>query len=173
MFSGKYAHKYGTSPANQRIESWWSYFRRARTSWWIDLFKDMVASGLLEIGNIVHMECLWFCFQPVISSELNAVKMQWNTHRIRQTRNQRTVLGVPNVLYYLPERFGGIECKCRIRIQQIEEMEPHAQCELEMSEMYQKYFNYVMESENINLPTNAADAFELFQKLINFACPDG
>ena len=31
QFAWSNAHKYGTSPANQRIESWWSHFRRARS----------------------------------------------------------------------------------------------------------------------------------------------
>lgn len=174
VFSGDNAHKYGTSPANQRIEAWWSYFRRARSGWWMDFFKDMVAFGLLEIGNIVHMEFLWFCFQPIISSELDAVKTQWNTHRIRHTRNEGTVSGVPDVLYYLPERVGATECKCRIRNQQIEEMEPHVQCELESetSQIFQEYLNYVLENESLQLPINASDAFELFQKLLAFACPE-
>jgi hypothetical protein len=118
VFSGNNAHKNGTSPANQRIESWWSYFRGARTGWWMDLFKDMVASGQLELGNTLHMECVWFCFQPILSSELDDIKTQWNSHRIRQTRNHSTVPGIPDVLYYLPERFGAVECKSRVRIQQ-------------------------------------------------------
>ena len=172
--SGNNVHKYGTSPANQRIESWWSYFRRARTGWWMDLFKDMVASGQLELGNILHMECLWFCFQPVLSSELEAIKEQWNTHRIRRTQHHNTVSGIPDVMYYLPERFGAVDCKCMVRHQKIEEMEQHAQCdiELEASEDYREYFNYVLENDDLNLPSNAAEAFELYQKLIEQACSD-
>lgn len=65
----------------------------------MDFFKDMIASGQLELGNILHMECLWFCFEPVLSLELDAIKIQWNTHRIRQTRNHGTVSGVPDVMY--------------------------------------------------------------------------
>ena len=38
-FAGFNSHKYGTSPSNQRIEAWWSYYRRGRSSWWIDFLK--------------------------------------------------------------------------------------------------------------------------------------
>jgi Uri superfamily endonuclease len=38
-FAGSNSHKYGTSPSNQRIEAWWSYYRRGRSSWWIDFLK--------------------------------------------------------------------------------------------------------------------------------------
>ena len=41
-FAGEKSHKYGSSPANQRIGAWWSHFRRGRAGWWIDFFKDMV-----------------------------------------------------------------------------------------------------------------------------------
>ena len=30
VFAGEKSHKYGSSPANQRIECWWSFFRRGR-----------------------------------------------------------------------------------------------------------------------------------------------
>lgn len=85
-FSGENAHKYGSSPANQRIEGWWSFFRRGRAGWWIDFFKDMAESGVLDIGNTLHMECLWFCFESVLQDELDKVKDHWNSHRIRPSR---------------------------------------------------------------------------------------
>lgn len=168
VFAGHNAHKYGTSSANQRIEGWWSYFRRARTGWWMDFFKDMVASGQLEIGNTLQMECLWFCFSPVLSCELEAVKMQWNTHRIRPTRNYGTVAGIPDVLYYLPGNFGAAECKRAVANERIHEMEQHAigDEEFDTLEIYKEYFNYVLDKEDLNLPANA---FELYLKLIEFA----
>ena len=36
-----HSHHYVPSPRNQRIEAWWSYFRRSRNSWWINFFKDL------------------------------------------------------------------------------------------------------------------------------------
>ena len=36
------AHFFGTSPANQRIESWWSQLRKSRSTWWINYFKDLI-----------------------------------------------------------------------------------------------------------------------------------
>ena len=110
----------------------------------------MIASGQLELGNILHMECLWFCFEQILSLELDAIKMHWNTHRIRQTRLHGTVSGIPNVMYYLPERFGAIECKCPLRIEQIEEVKQYVEVGnliSETSENIQEYFNYVMEKE--------------------------
>lgn len=55
------AHSYGKSTANQRIEGWWSDFRRIRSTWWIHLVKDLVETGEFSPGNELHIECLWFC----------------------------------------------------------------------------------------------------------------
>ena len=33
------AHSYGRSTANQRIEGWWSYFRRNCSTWWINFSR--------------------------------------------------------------------------------------------------------------------------------------
>ena len=103
---GENAHRYGSSPSNQRIESWWSFFRRSRSNWWINYFKRLVQDGILQLGNELHMECLWFCFLTVLQNELIETVEHWNTHYIRPSRYD-TVPGVPNVLYFLPELSGG------------------------------------------------------------------
>ena len=132
----------------------------------------MVAYGILELGNFLHMECLWFCFEPVLSRD---IKLHWNTHCTRHTRNYATVSGIPDVMFFLPQQLGAVDCKHMVSMQKIEEMEHHLPAhydlESETSETYREYFNYVIENESLYLPNNAAKAFELYQKLIGFACP--
>ena len=55
-------HRYRTSVANERIENFWSHFRRTFTSWLVDLFRQIVAEGLLELGNHLYMQCIWLSF---------------------------------------------------------------------------------------------------------------
>ena len=50
------------SVANQRIKGWWSFFRKNCSIWWINLFKDLVDTQVLTLGNEMEMECLWYCF---------------------------------------------------------------------------------------------------------------
>lgn len=64
------AHIYGTSPHNQRIEGWWSYLRKHRTTWWINVFKDLAEQQVYTIGNDLQVECLWFCFSNVVQQDL-------------------------------------------------------------------------------------------------------
>ena len=128
-------------------------------------------SGLLEIGNVLHMECLWFCFSFLLQKDLDEVVENWNTHRIRRS-GYGTMPGVPDVLYYLPNRSDRQDCKIELSQEKIADVEEYS---LNMSFVeddaneYQEYFNYVMENENLFLPTNVDEAFQLFQKLINFA----
>ena len=56
------AHKYGTSPSNQRIEGWWAFLRKNWTTWWMNFFKDLIEQDLFHPGNELEMECMWFCF---------------------------------------------------------------------------------------------------------------
>ena len=46
------AHIYGTSPGNQRIESWWSFFRRSHSQWWIDFFQSLIDTDYFHPGVI-------------------------------------------------------------------------------------------------------------------------
>lgn len=119
--SGMKAHRYGSSPSNQRIECWWSFYRQGRASWWIDLFKDRANTVLLDLENTLHTECLWFCFHG-LPQDLDEVRLYWNTHKIRPSR-YGTVPGLTDVLYYLPENSGAQQCKVPLSREKIHEME--------------------------------------------------
>lgn len=56
--AGKKAHRYVGATANQRIECWWSIFRRSCTSWWINFFRDLSDDGVYLHGDTYHDECL-------------------------------------------------------------------------------------------------------------------
>ena len=102
------SHFFGTSPANQRIESWWSQFGRSRSTWWINYFKDLIEKGHLNTDNGLQMQCLWICFSSLIQKDLDEVIEHWNTHRIRPSRFD-TISGIPDELFYLPERHEGVD----------------------------------------------------------------
>ena len=104
-FDGPNSHRYGSSPANQRIKARWSYFRKQNSGWWINFFKDLTASGNFEYGNLVHTCCLQFCFVALIKEELDRVASEWNSHRIRQNRMAECPPGVPDELHFLSKLF--------------------------------------------------------------------
>ena len=167
--AGQRAHSYGASTANQRIECWWSYLRRNRTSWWINFFKDLCDDGVLVRGTILHDECLWFCFSSIIQHDLEFVKLHWNTHRIRPSRFE-TVPGKPEELFFLSEEFGGENQMQPLDEAKVEELQEHLHSDDNVeSNDYQEYFEYIIESQGLMRPTNWRDALSLFRYLVRIA----
>ena len=94
---------YGTSMSNQRIESWWSQLRKSNSDWWMEFFRDMRDTGVYDDSNLIHVNCLAYCFMPILRKELNEVMKLWNTHWIRQSPNRESPSGRPDVIYSVPE----------------------------------------------------------------------
>ena len=90
--AGEKSHRYGPSTGNQRIESFWSHLRKGCTTWWMNFFKDMSDRGILNLGNVIHMETLWFCFAQLLQQDLDFFSLYWNTHYIRPSRHE-TIAG--------------------------------------------------------------------------------
>ena len=97
-----HAHAYGTSPSNQRIEAWWSFFRRGNIQWWMELFHSFVDDGIFHVGHRKETDCMRFCFMAVLRRNLNDVVRQWNTYHIRPTAGSHSPPGVPDELFYFP-----------------------------------------------------------------------
>lgn len=164
-WAGDKAHVYGSSPANQRIEAWWSFLRRNRSGWWIDLFQDMSQSGILEMGNTFHMEALWYCYNRLLQEDLCRVQDHWNSHYIRHSQHE-TVSGIPDILYFLPEYYGGENCLMEVSDMKLNEMEESIHENVDEN-FYKEYFDYVIEIKGWFYPGNEAEAFEMYQNLIN------
>lgn len=92
---------YGSSNHNQQIERFWSYLRTVLLQDYMNVFKD-ISSGAVDSSNMTHMECVAFCFLPILRSELQAVFSSWNTHRLRNVKYSRCPSGVPNILFDHP-----------------------------------------------------------------------
>ncbi|KAJ7354871.1 hypothetical protein OS493_029426 [Desmophyllum pertusum] len=166
------AHKYGTSPANQRIESWWSFFRRNRSTWWINYFNDLISRELFNPGNEFETEALWYCFSGILQQDLDMVKEHWNTHRIRKSRHD-TVAGVPDELYVLPECNGGVDgLLLPIAEEQIHYVSQNLLPQFEdESSVYTEYFDYVLSNCDLEFPSDWEEAEALYLILIEVGGP--
>ena len=105
-FGGEASFMYGKSTANQRIEAWWSMMRRQGADYWINLFKDMQDSGVLNTHKPIHIKVMRFAFMNLLQRELHTMAIEWNLHLIHSKPNAEVPKGKPDVLYYLPERYG-------------------------------------------------------------------
>ena len=98
--SGIKSFMYGTSTSNQRIEAWWSFFKKSRTTWWINYFKDAIDQGIYDPSLINHKECMKFSFMDLIQNDLDETKLLWNNYHIRKVRNSECPNGKPDILYF-------------------------------------------------------------------------
>ena len=89
-WAGEKSFLYGKSVSNQRIEAWWGQLRKGSSDWWLNHFKNLRDEGLYCDANVVHVECLLFCYMAILHEELHKVARQWNLHRIRPSTRTRT-----------------------------------------------------------------------------------
>lgn len=108
--AGRNSFRYGTSPANVRIESWWSELRRHKTGWWIETFKIMEQNGDFDPCNNTHVKCLAVVFYPIIERELRYFVHHWNTHRIRYNSKADCPGGIPDDLFDMPSYVDAENC---------------------------------------------------------------
>ena len=162
------AHRYVSSPRNQRIKGWWSFYSRNRSMWWRNFFKDLESEGVLDSTSELRMECLWYCYAPVLQNDLNIVKEHWNSHRIRKSRHN-TVSGRPDSLFYLPEHHGAVEnLLLKVPQSEVDYVSEHI-VNMNNGSGYQDYFEYARRSLRINLPSDWQEAGQLYRKLITVA----
>lgn len=56
---------YGTSPANQRIEAWWSILRKHHSQFWLNLFHSLKDDGMFS-GSYLDKSLIQLCFLKII-----------------------------------------------------------------------------------------------------------
>lgn len=157
---------YGKSTTNQKIESWWGSLRRQGIHWWICKLKDLRDSGRFDSLNQIHVECLRFCCSRVLQAELDRIAQSWNTHQIRQQRNSELPCGRPDVLFFVPEMFGGNQYGVKVDIDDValcKEMYaiPKQICSREFEDLAR------LLKPDIVAPRNAEEAIALYNNLLS------
>lgn len=171
--AGDNSFMYGRSVSNQRIEAWWSMLRKMDTDFWINYFKDLREIGLYNDDNMLHVNCLKFCFMPLIREELYRCAELWNLHRIRpQSSNPDSPSGRPDILYFLPELKGKASHAHDVTLDDIELAEEVfcAQGRVGMGdnsfEVFEELAKMIMEDEGLSSPRNPDEALQLYIDVI-------
>ena len=155
------AHVYGTSPGNQQIEACWSFFRKYRSQWWIELFKSLIEFGAFHPGCEKEVECLHYCFMSVLQDDLDSVRHEWNTHRIRPSVGARCPAGVPDELFYLPQP-PAVNCLItgtpQLLQQMLDELEEPTICD---SSDFKDYLDYICTFNGWQRPMEHESATQL------------
>ena len=160
------------SVANQRIEGWWSLFRRSCTNWWMNYFKDLISQGHYDLSDTIQIECIRFAHAPILRAELNQIKLTWNSHRIRPSTNCEArirLAGRPNVLYFAPDATIS-DYKTAIDHEDVEIVKQLC-CNENVEDFIcsPQFFELaiiLMNENNLNMPTNASESFDLYKNLL-------
>ena len=137
----------------------------------------MQSAGEFIPGNHLHTELAWYIFSPLLQYELDQVKLQWNTHYIRQTRHD-TVPGRPDELYFLPNLSGAQNQGKELTEEMIEtafaeeaDLQQNASAIInEVDEELKEYFAYVVNEEQLQYPPlDWKEARELFMHILERA----
>ncbi|KAH3847812.1 hypothetical protein DPMN_090144 [Dreissena polymorpha] len=110
QYQGILSFVYVSSNRNVRIERFWRSLREMCGNVWMNHFKDISDFGLLDTSDSVHLECIRYCFLPVISKDLNEVCNIWNTRHVRRNNRISCPAGKPEVLFFQPEVYGARYC---------------------------------------------------------------
>lgn len=159
------AHRYVSSPRNQRIEGWWSQFCKQRSCWWRIFFKELESTGEIDTTSEIKMEALWYVFADLIQSDLNQVKEHWNSHRIRKSKFQ-TVAGRPDALYFLPEEKNTRDFKHEVPQNEFQDVSHHVVVK-DYSNEYTCYFDYLLEDNDISMPKDWERALDLYRFILS------
>ncbi|XP_060555726.1 uncharacterized protein LOC132716460 [Ruditapes philippinarum] len=164
--SGTKSLMFGRSTSNQRIEAWWSYLRRQGIHWWINKLKDLRDTGKFNALNPIHIECVRFCLMDVLQAELDRIAKHWNLHNIRPQKSVNELpSGKPDILFYVPELFGGYEMGKSvddIELNLCQEMYATPK-QKERAEFHE--LAYLLKP-NLQIPCNANDGLKLYEELI-------
>ena len=170
-FSGRASFMIGASIANQRIECFWSQFRKERPLWWQQLFKEMSDCGFLDITVPAIAECVRYCFMDILRKELTDVALRWNQHLLAPSQNSQLPRGRPDSLYFVPQLYNSMSYRKEIDIEELslfEDSEFVYDFE-DFSSEFLEFVNLAMELkrvENFFKPQNVRDALELYFVLI-------
>ncbi|XP_055010791.1 uncharacterized protein LOC110155161 [Boleophthalmus pectinirostris] len=167
-YAGAASHLYGSSMANQRIESWWSYFRKQRSQFWMDLMNDLRERNLFNSSH-EHTCLLRFAFMDMLQHDLDECRKKWNTHTIRPAKQSRCPSGKPEVMYSLPHRFGGTDCGFPVSLEELGPFQieaTHSSCG---DRHLQSHFEDLQRQSGLMQPMTWETCVELYIRLKNMA----
>ena len=164
-YAGENSFRKGKSTKNERIEKYWKHLRESTLDYYIDLFKMMQESGVLDVQDEIHVEALRFCFSSLIQRSLNKARTEWNEHRIQKQANVLLSGAIPNVMFYWPERYGCEDYSKNVNKEDIDMMlEDYAEKPINYSSDIEELIKILV--PNVSIPQVSKEAYDLFVKII-------
>ena len=126
---------------------------------------------MYDDSDIIHVEALRFCFYASLQKDLDDMKKYWNNHKVRKSHAAESPDGRPELMYCLPEDYGGNESEVLMCLSDLSTV----------SSIYSTSANYsfccsmelvklataVISENNLLWPSNCGGSKTLFFKLTN------
>ena len=97
-------YMYGTSTANQRIESWWAQLTKSLLGKWIRYFRTLRDTNQYSKDILADRLAILAVYLPSIRTEVTHYVDKCNTHNLRrQPHRPKSIHGKPYGLFYHPK----------------------------------------------------------------------
>ncbi|OXU16911.1 hypothetical protein TSAR_000877, partial [Trichomalopsis sarcophagae] len=138
----------GKSTHNQRTESFWRRRRRRQS-------------------NKFDIECLRYCFGPLIEGEISFVIKEWNEHKISKQNSRDILEGIPNELNHWPEKYGARDYKRPVKEECLQSLlNDYTKFPIIYSKIIEEIVNLILPNPASN-PCTVEDAYDLYIKIKN------
>lgn len=112
---------------------------------------------------------MYTSFLYMFQKEIYEVARLWNTHRIRPSKNQNVPSGVPLLMYTAPSLYATRDYLRHVQQDKLDVCQEecmlvtHIPCDHELFELFLLY----MEEQNLEVPSDASQAVDLYFHLRN------
>lgn len=120
-------------------------------------FIYMVTLTMMNVFDIASVQCC---------SKTYFFRMHWNTHSVHRSRYD-IIAGKPGELFFLSESLGCEDQLQPVTDVQLEVVASHC-IEPILDSIYQTYFNYVVDLQQLSTPQNWKEGLNLFKHLLVF-----
>lgn len=159
------SQKYVTSVRNQRIEAWWSSFRRSHMQCWLNLFHGLYDAEVYDPDLPFQKSCMQYCMMGILQRDLDGARDLWNSHRIRPS-NAPCPSGVPDEMYYLPGLFQTRDYAIPVNARHLGAMQVEVSAkQLCADPVVREYCDLFRQRRGIDMPLSIQGALNLYRDI--------
>ncbi|PFX11893.1 hypothetical protein AWC38_SpisGene24237 [Stylophora pistillata] len=132
-------------------------------------FKDLRDLGLFIDSDPVHVDCIRFCFMPILRNELYQVAELWNQHRISSSKfaNGSGPRRRPDWMFFLPHLYSTDDYKTDVDEDDVQEFYDHStMCPPDYSDDFKEFALTVMNEYHLPEPHDVSSALDLYIELL-------
>lgn len=161
----EYSFLRGKSTDNERIEKRWRELINSTLDFYRKLFKSMKKKRTLNTADMLHVELLKSCFSPVLKLDLEHAAKKWDKHRLCKQKNVKSPNGIPNIMYYWPEKYGAKEYKKPYNLVEVERLLVTKTIQPQLYNKRAKIFMTIL-MPDVPPPESAEEAFNMFYNAV-------